>query len=157
MDSANRAGRSTMGAPVEDLAQWLGQQLDADERIARFVGVPHDWHQGPGDDPEWTDEALVCMWPPEFHTPYEEDKHWRGLTVAEGGELAAFIAAHDPARVLREVDAKREALAHYERIRQHTRQGGEAYVLAEGAVAKQIQIMAVAYTDRPGYRESRRP
>jgi hypothetical protein len=105
MDSANRAGRSTMGAPVEDLAQWLGQQLDADERIARFVGVPHDWHQGPGDDPEWTDEAL----------------------------------------------------AHYERIRQHTRQGGEAYVLAEGAVAKQIQIMAVAYTDRPGYRESRRP
>lgn len=98
-----------------ELVDFLRARLDEDERIARVVRVPHDWHQGPGDDPEWTDGEMVCMWPPEFHTPYERDKHWRGLTV-EGTELAAHIARHDPARVLAEVEAGRVILQQYERL-----------------------------------------
>lgn len=136
---------------MDDLTRWLGERLDDDERIARAACkyASPEWHL----DEEFRETVL--WWPPEFHTPYEEDKHWRGQAL--DGQLAPHIAEHDPARALREIDAKRQALAHYERIRQHTRQGDEAYVLAEGAVSKQIQIMATAYADRPGYREEWRP
>ncbi len=136
-----------------DFVQWLGDQLDEDERIARAVRVPPDWHQGPGDDPEWTNEEMVCMWPPEFHTPYEKDKHWRGLTV-EGSELAAHIAAHDPARVLREIEAKREVVRLAERAHDYAPTFTSGFA---AALEQVLRLYALAYKDRPGYREEWRP
>jgi hypothetical protein len=147
---------------IDDLPQWLRDQVDEDERIARAVGVPHQWHQGPGDDPEWTDAETVCMWPPEFHTPYERDKHWRGLSV-QGTELAAHIALHDPARALREIEAKRAVVARYEFA---CREAGrlalaeeerEVWVQVAGALQSCVLCLAVIYADRPGYREEWRP
>jgi hypothetical protein len=153
-----------------DLVQWLGEQLDKDERITRAVRVPHDWHQGPGDDPEWTDAELVCMWPPEFHTPYERDKHWRGLTV-EGVQLAAFIAEHDPARVLREIEAKRQIVKLHGRAT--LRGGGGAQHFDTSTVCRScepnhqfpeqswpcptLRLLALPYADREGFREEWRP
>lgn len=96
------------------LVQFLHSCFDEDERMARDTGVPLDWHQGPGDDPEWTDDGMILMWPPEFHTRYEQDKHWRGLPVDDGPGLAAHIARHDPARVLAEIDAKRRLVSLHE-------------------------------------------
>jgi uncharacterized protein YhdP len=144
-----------------DLVQWLREQLDEDERIARAVRVPHDWHQGPGDDPEWTDAELVCMWPPEFHTPYERDKHWRGLTV-EGAELAEHIAAHDPARVLREIEAKRRVLRQHEDVRAQVRnpvsaENRRAARVEQGALEDVMRLLALPYADRPGYRQEWAP
>jgi hypothetical protein len=166
---------------MDELVRWLGVQLDEDERIARAVRVPHDWHQGPGDDPEWTDAEMVCMWPPEFHTPYERDKHWRGLTV-EGPELAAHIAVHDPARVLREIDADRALIDEYSRLLDadaaHQREaarlaeaGDDADVIQLAALRREADYLpamlhvlerwakrkAAVYADRPGYREEWRP
>ena len=149
---------------MEDLVRWLGEQLDEDERIARAVRVPHEWHQGPGDDPEWTDEELVCMWPPEFHTPYEQEKHWRGLTV-DGPELAAYIAAHDPARVLREIDAKRRIMECHE---PWTASNGDTICGRCGREhidgrpgghfpCQTLRLLALPYADRPGYRAEWRP
>jgi hypothetical protein len=149
---------------VDDLVRWLSEQLDEDERIARAVRVPHDWHQGPGDDPEWTDAEMVCMWPPEFHTPYERDKHWRGLGV-EGAELAAHIAAHDPARVLREIDAKRRLVECHE---PWTASNGDTICGRCGREhidgrpgghfpCQTLRLLALPYADRPGYREEWRP
>lgn len=163
---------------MDDLVQWLRAQLDDDERTARAVRVPPDWHQGPGDDPEWTDEELVCMWPPEFHTPYERDKHWRGLTV-EGPELAAHIALHDPARVLREIDAKRQLLdLHpYAVLRKNV---GERWKgdpdprfdrtfcatchVDDGCIqdndgrpCETLRLLALPYAGRPGFRDEWRP
>lgn len=143
---------------MDELVQWLGEQLAADERIARAVRVPHDWHQGPGDDdPEWVGDEMVLMWPPEFHTPYEQDKHWRGLTM-EGSELAAHIAEHDPARVLREIDAKRELLRRYEAM------AADVLVLTSGVqeiLSEYRRVilpsLALPYADRTGYREEWRP
>lgn len=141
---------------MDELVRWLAACLDEDERIARAVRVPHDWHQGPGDDPEWTDEEMVCMWPPEFHTPYERDKHWRGLTV-EGPELAAHIAEHDPARVLAEIDAKRGILGDLaEEIRWGARKGLD-YQDGVNACERTLKRLALPYADRPGYQESWRP
>ncbi|MFE9432828.1 DUF6221 family protein [Streptomyces sp. NPDC006640] len=131
---------------MDELTRWLGEQLDEDERIAKAVDEEEQsWD--PGDKSLGSAVIGAEYGAPVVVGPYDH-LDW---TVRE------FIAEHDPARVLCEVEAKREALAHYERIRLHTRQDDEAYVLAEGAVSKQIQIMATAYADRPGYREEWRP
>ncbi|MGC4918665.1 DUF6221 family protein [Streptomyces albogriseolus] len=140
---------------MDDLVRWLGVQLDEDERTARRAadyddGAAHDVHGPPG--------TWACMDEAEWFGP-----SYRGGVIAprignvNAPELGAHIVRHDPARVLREIDAKRQALDHYARIREHTKRGDEAYVLAEGAVAKQIQIMATAYDHRPGYRDDWRP
>jgi hypothetical protein len=146
---------------MDELVRWLGQQLDTDERIAREACEYAETEWRLDEDGE-----TVLWWPPELHIAEKEREkglpvvsdHWRGQTIESGGaRIAPHIARHDPARVLREIDAKRQALDHYERVRQHTANGDEAYVLAEGAVAKQIRIMATGYADRPGYREEWRP
>jgi hypothetical protein len=141
---------------VEDLIAFVQARLEEDEAVARGTTVPPDWHQGPGDDdPEWAGDEMVLMWPPEFHTPYEQDKHWRGLTADPAG-LAAHIARHDPARVVREVEAGRQAIAHHRRVVDHCRDD-EAYALAVGAVEVQLKIRATVYADHPDYREAWRP
>lgn len=150
---------------MDDLIAFLRARLDEDKAVARAVEVPHDWHPGPGDDdPEWAPEELVCMWPPEFHTSYEEDKHWRGLTT-ESAELAAHIARHDPARVLREVEAKRRIVECHEPWtaangdiicgrcgREHIdgRPGGHF-------PCQTLRLLALRYADHPSYREEWRP
>lgn len=140
---------------MDDLIEFLRARLDEDEADVKALTVPHDWHTGPGDDPQWTDEELVCMWPPEFHTPYEQDKHWRGLTVS-GPELAAYIARHDPAHALREIEAKRQQIAHYQRVAAHAEDHPD-YALAAGACAASLRHAAAVYADHPGYREEWRP
>ncbi|MEU1497228.1 DUF6221 family protein [Streptomyces sp. NPDC005732] len=149
---------------MDDLTRWLGEQLDEDERIAKAATSGPWWHN-PGK--QWLGpdafEKYDLRRGEEF-VGYGGPHPFTGAVAstgpasnAQGMKDAAFIAEHDPARVLREVDAKRQALAHFERIWQHVRQGDEAYILAEGAVSKQIQIMASAYADRPGYRAEWRP
>lgn len=126
-----------------ELAQWLGGQLDEEADAARraFSGQMDPENGWLALRPEWQQHTTIAPHVGMIHEAVQAD----------------HVVRWNPARVLREVEAKRQALAHYERIRQHTRQGDEAYVLAEGAVSKQIQIMATAYADRPGYREEWRP
>ncbi|MBQ0974538.1 hypothetical protein KBZ00_25920 [Streptomyces sp. RK31] len=125
---------------MDELVRWLRAQLDEDERTARAT----EW-DGSGNKLDWElmASATIDVGGDEF---YVGDR-----------TIANHMMAWDPARVLREIDAKRQSLAHYARIREHTKRGDEAYVLAEGAVAKQIQIMATAYDHRPGHREEWRP
>jgi len=148
-----------------EIVEFLTACLDEDERIARAVRVPHDWHQGPGGDPEWTDAEMVCMWPPEFHTPYERDKHWRGLGV-EGAELAAHIAAHDPARVLREIDAKRRQVGWCVEVigeRDLSGYGEQGFLrddpdaLAVTLAVETLRLLASVFSDRPGCRSEWAP
>lgn len=137
---------------MDDLVRWLGEQLDEDERAARRAadyddGAAHDVHGPPG--------TWACLDESEWFGP-----SYRGGVIAprignvNAPELGAHIVRHDPARVLREIDARREALDHYVRICEHTKRGEEAYVLAEGAVAQQIKLMASGYSHRPGYAEA---
>ncbi|MEU8829364.1 DUF6221 family protein [Streptomyces sp900116325] len=150
---------------TDTLVQFLRARLDDDERTARGTTMPLDWHQGPGDDPEWTSAEMVLMWPPEFHTPYEQDKHWRGLTAEPAG-LAAHIARHDPARVLAEVEAKRQLVKLHGRAT--LRAGGGAQYFATETVCRScepnhqfperswpcptLRLLALPYADHPDYR-----
>ena len=142
---------------MDELVAWLGVQLDEDERTARAA----TWHDDAGT---WTAHQS------EYDSPRRSERRWFIIDSMDDGVItdvdpeasqpdgvARHVAEHDPARVLREISAKRQALAHYARVCQLTKDGDEAYLLAEGAVAKQIQIMATAYDHRPGYKESWRP
>lgn len=130
---------------MDDLVRWYGQQLDEDERLAHAAdgtvgGLDKDWTYQPADD---TSGRVVA----------------RGFYVVildVQGNVGEHVAAHDPRRVLQEIAARRQAIAHYQAVRNYAREH-EAYVLAEGAVVKQIQIAASAYDQRPGYREEWRP
>ncbi|MFE9850313.1 DUF6221 family protein [Streptomyces sp. NPDC005576] len=144
---------------TDDLVQFLRDRLDEDEAVARGVTVPLDWHQGPGDDdPEWTSDEMVCMWPPEFHTPYEQDKHWRGLTADPAG-LAAHIARHDPARILREVEAKRQMIETFESRYKAAKASNTSTTLGLEWVVRAdvLRLLALPYADHPDYQQEWRP
>lgn len=146
---------------MDDLVLWLGEQLDEDERIARRATV----RQAGGGS--WAyDESDV--------------QAESGLGVARRivpvhGE---HIARHDPARVLREIDAKRQIIAPYsaalaerEAIRARMREviykepdefarlhrQESRLIESAEALAPVVVLLALPYADRPGYQESWRP
>ncbi|MFE0470444.1 DUF6221 family protein [Streptomyces sp. NPDC058947] len=139
---------------MDDLVRWLGEQLDEDERMAKATTErqPYDeWDAvGAGDD----DDAARS--------------HWGVVRIARMAQspaarsLAVHIARHDPARVLREIDAKRQLLDLHE-------PGEMEYVDGDVCMAcdvrggepfypcKTLRLLALPYADRPGYREEWRP
>lgn len=125
----------------DDLVQWLRAQLDEDERIARGTGQPSLSWQNFDMDSELRDDVNAGT---VAYTPREGTR--------------AHIAAHDPARVLREIDAKRAIVDRYAEVADSDidlpNDPEYAYANAYGEVVRQL---ATAYADRPGYLESWRP
>ena len=68
--------------------------------------------------------------------------------IGEPGSPDDYVARHDPARVLREVDAKRRIVDRYAWLREHGDTGDAAWILP---------LLAAAYADHPDYREEWRP
>lgn len=89
---------------MDELVRWLGQQYDKDERIARAACWDEQsdvWTARPPQDRyeryvvvDYLDDGVVVV------TPENADAVGVGQHIAE----------HDPARVLREIDAKRQLL-----------------------------------------------
>ncbi|WP_225825627.1 DUF6221 family protein [Streptomyces naphthomycinicus] len=153
---------------MDELVRWLGEQLNEDERTARAATL------GP-----WVQSGIgEYGWTVDFGRPgagVETEDSEQGLADAD------FIAAHNPARVLREIDVDRELLAEYERLlTAHDAHQREAARLAEqgdddptrhAALRREADYLpamlhvldrwakrkAVVYADRPGYREEWRP
>jgi hypothetical protein len=130
-----------------ELVRWLGEQLDEDERIAReasgWLKPAAYWSLD-----EWygreRPHSLIAQGSPK-------------LPVA-GGHFTAdplptvqaeHIVRHDPARVLREIDAKRGILG---RVESHAAVMGRDEVHGD-----LLRLLALPYADRPGYREEWRP
>ncbi|MFB6854898.1 DUF6221 family protein [Streptomyces sp. NPDC056341] len=132
---------------MSDLVQWLGEQLDEDERIAR-AATRGPWVQSGIGDYGWT----VDFGHPGSSVETADTE--QGLADAD------FIAAHNPARVLREIDADRALLGDYTAAQEIVDAAacpdmydvGRAQGL-EGAVLRR----AAAFDQRPGYREEWRP
>jgi hypothetical protein len=127
-----------------ELVTWLRAQLDEDERVARAAGGK--WGNGL--------PATIHPNPTVFRTVT------RGAGVVCGSILsedAEHIARHDPARVLREVAAKRavvELLAH---DAPHSVVTGQAQRedFRDGwqfAVRDALCLLALPYASHPGYR-----
>lgn len=139
---------------MDDLMQWLGAQLDEDERVAKAANA------GP-----WSvnDETYAETIYAADGTDVVAGGRWGGeASVFNDTEDALHIVRHDPARVLREVEAKRRILAEVvpEMNRMDdqletefgTPSNPEPY-----ESGKLLRLLALPYADRPGYRDEWRP
>lgn len=139
-----------------ELVDWLRAQLDEDERIAR-AATPGPWSVNDESYAEWVIAANG--------TEVVAGGRWGGeASVFESTEDALHIAAHDPARVLRETDAKRllmkqifmyEAKIDGEWGCCHDADAIEAGMCDETSPngIEALRLLALPYKDRPGYRE----
>lgn len=136
------------------LVEWLREQLDEDERIARATTAEH-WGalrraRGWSVHPTWQllannpDPVLAAVAGP----------------VAEAD--AVHMAWHDPAWVLRDVEAKRRILDDYRHCLTEVQRASSPTCTIEesGAVRAAFQVafralkrVASVYCDRPGYRQ----
>ena len=142
---------------VDDLVQWLRAQLDADERIARaatWCEEAASWHAEPspfdarGERLRWfvedaMDDGVVTHVDPQ---------------ASDDEGVARHIAAHDPARVLREVEAKRRIVEQHRPVGYggvclslcHTRAPGQPQTWP----CLTLRLLALPYADRDGYQEA---
>ncbi|WP_406156931.1 DUF6221 family protein [Streptomyces canus] len=129
---------------MDELVRWLGEQLDAEEAEARL-----------------TADAFGAVWTTDDAMESVGSETGADV-VSEPYAPRSFIAEHDPARVLREIEAKRKLLARWRELQDRiegepdeakrgnlalTRHGLDMFVYQFGAV----------YADRTGYKESWRP
>ncbi|MFI7234448.1 DUF6221 family protein [Streptomyces cyaneofuscatus] len=119
---------------MDDLVTFLRDRLAEDEQTARAAHAPN-----------WSTDGRTGL-----HYGVEDGWMTDALTTAD----ADHIARHDPARVLREVDAKRRILDSYlpdaanadEQINEEWRTGS---ALADDLLC----LLALPYTDHPDYRD----
>lgn len=164
---------------MDDLVQWLHAQLDEDERIAQAAPGPVWEHrQIRGDfDESVVFEDYIALGDPD-----------RNVVVFSevGPEALAFALRLHPARVLREIDAKRQIIAAYLPPGGDPHPGlpctddiegdpnglhyAELHPAEQGACVRHLKaserllhhdyvlrLLALPYADRPGYREEWRP
>ncbi|MFF1297942.1 MULTISPECIES: DUF6221 family protein [unclassified Streptomyces] len=133
---------------MDDFRQWLGEQLDHDERIARRAG----------DSFRQIGETGVIV-------ATEGDRAEECATANWGG-IAEHIVEHDPARVLRETDCKRQQLDEHQDVNDGSCgtcvDGQWGYPTHGGSTPQRypcrtLRLVALPYADRPGYLESWRP
>ena len=129
---------------MDDLITWLRAQLDDDERLARAV------------------EPLGYTTDLGGNRLDEHFAHGRVRYASEDGmprhdrsdpAAAAHFARHDPARVLREVEAKRGIVELYEAADG----GGFVGHLLRNCLDTPLRLLALPYCDRPGYQEEWKP
>ena len=154
---------------MDDLVQWLRAALDGEAEEARTVAAATEAHWSPGGE----------------HLSDSVNEAESGAPVVVGTyeyldwPVRQFIAAHDPARVLREIEAKRAIVAAY------LPPGGDPHpglpcINYEGqdpadysghdACSRHLEaskrllhddyvlrILALPYENRPGFQESWRP
>lgn len=123
---------------MDELVRWLNTCLDEDERIARAAaGLQADPENGWGI----SDRAI---------TPH--------IGVVHEDEARAHIVEHNPARVLREIDAKRQLLAIH---RPYVPEPDQACLGCAGGImftsCPVVRLLALPYADREGYQEAWRP
>lgn len=149
------------------LVEFLRARLDEDEKAALAVERRHwdvhDTHVSTGGhcasvlsrnpDDQW--DVKVVAWLPTFQLV--------GWNVPGPWANAAHIARHDPARVLREVEAKRRILGDH-----RLGDADECVICHAGAQScgcmgwgdfpcDTVRLLAVAYDDHPDYRQEWRP
>lgn len=145
--------------------QWLRDQLDEDKRIAHVAvalagPVPGslNWRSVEGLSDEGGAYWCITTTPPDDTAPTVE---LVGSGMSGGGvheeALARFIVEHDPARVLREIDAKRQVLDEFEQADRYSRTTwgqSNADQSRARALGKVVRLLALPYADRPGYEEA---
>ncbi|MEH0417857.1 DUF6221 family protein [Streptomyces sp. B21-083] len=119
---------------MDDLVQWYGACLDDEERVARAAAED--------DGPGWHYDGRAVL------TCREGDMVAVGSQDFMEAERGTHIAAHDPARVLRDIDGRRRTLLRCQ----------EAMPAANPMLvhfAKQtVREMARSFSHLPGYEKA---
>ncbi|MEU0018025.1 DUF6221 family protein [Streptomyces rochei] len=138
---------------MDELVQWLRAQLDEDERIVEVAlrYVDADWR--------WDEEENVAL-ASSLTTSGKQEvaitaDRWHRLMI-EGPGVVMHVAEHDPARVLREIDAKRRILYLAVQLPKVT-SSTDMFDNNRDAWAEVLKQLALPYAARPGYREEWRP
>lgn len=129
---------------MDDLVAFLRARLNEDERAAQSAASVCGCHpEAPSwsFDDEATDGRIVLVDEPHPRTRRKIGRRWNGSY--EGLFMAQHVVRHDPARVLREVAAKRRIVDRYAWLREHGDTGDAAWVLP---------LLALPYADHPDYR-----
>ncbi|MEU1088939.1 DUF6221 family protein [Streptomyces sp. NPDC005892] len=136
------------------LVQFLRDRLTEDEAVATQA---LDFAEG-----EWQmneAENVALCWTMTAHgrqlTPIT-DGRWKHPMI-DGPGLVPHIARHDPARVLREVEAKRGVVRQYEDMHNQARHPVSAdnrmrARVAQGELGDVLRLLALPYADHPDYR-----
>ena len=135
---------------TDDLTAFLSARLDEDEAVAKAAASAAGprWHHElywPDDGGDATAVIFSAAGAPLADTLHREDE-----------EMAAHIARHDPARVLRDVEAKRRLLARHWPDRfgcQYCADGGHN---SDRGCADLADLGAI-WSDHPDYREEWKP
>ncbi|MFH9403281.1 DUF6221 family protein [Streptomyces sp. NPDC017638] len=145
---------------MDELVQWLGEQLDEDERIAQeasgWLKPAAHWSLD-----EWfgreTPHSLIAQGSPRL--PVAGGHFTADPVPTVQGE---HIVRHDPARVLHEIDAKRRLLELHAPDQMEYVDGDVCMVCdVRGEEpfypCATVRLLALPYAGRPGYREEWRP
>lgn len=143
---------------VSDLVEFLRARIDEDEAKARGATSPGSWTIGNVEEPFFADVRYM---------PADGDPPWAGgaplwVTSDSCGSPACsladaeHIARHDPARVLREAEAKRQLIERYEENIK-VRPNDEHHVGIAVGLLFALYLAAQAYADHPDYDPAWRP
>jgi hypothetical protein len=141
---------------MDDLVRWLGEQFDEDERIAQALNpdpVASMSRKFETDALRLRDELKQGK---SDRVPYDEGQsdalHWASVVLPE---RMPPLSPFGQARILREIDAKRQLVKQYERALKNRRAHPDDLASAGGLLALHgaVKLLALPYADRPGYRE----
>lgn len=126
--------------PVSELVSWLRAQLDHDERTALAAA----------------EVARGRVWRGSEGGIFSEDLPGGHALLIDGyggtdEELAAHVALHDPATVLRTVAAHRVILDAYENERDYTQRFPSVQVDELAGLQTALLAVVSIYSDRDGY------
>lgn len=127
---------------MSDLIEFLRARLNEDEQAA--LGISDTWHVEDYEVTAQADGAVQASW--VVAGPRGEV----GVAMVNGVRRAHHIARHDPARVLREVEAKRRIIAEHE-PGQDPCDAHDA--MFETVPCDTLMELAAVYADHPDYRE----
>ena len=139
---------------MDDLVAFLNARLDEDEAAALAAAKADGKYGGRS---HWSARfgAMVTD---------EADPDWAVVDLSayvDDADLGEHIARHDPARVLREVEAKRMILARYEDCLARMEDPDYSAVTARGqAIEYQdfvLPNLAAVYSGHPDYRPEWKP
>lgn len=128
---------------MDDLIAFLKAQLDEDEASARQAPGPTWEHRQIRD--EVGGEIVVFE---DYIAVADPDRNTVVLSDVDD-DVRPFVLRHDPARVLRDVEAKRRLLQRAE--------SDLADDQWDEAAQETVKVLALPYADREGYREEWRP
>ncbi|MFB7647108.1 DUF6221 family protein [Streptomyces sp. NPDC056084] len=143
---------------MDDLVQFLRDRLDEDETVAHLAAEPESWmelNRQPRADWHvqlWADPDVAAVIADPESSAYPVAATPDGMDERDAEARATHIARHDPARILADVEAKRQILDGIVGA-----DPGGAYITANFTAGDVLGLLALPYADHPDYREEWRP